>query len=110
MCIRDSPSRNHNSFSEEADEWSDKFGDFSFIGAGSSSSNPRALEGVSVPGDSGGPSFAKINDEWHVIGLTSFGLGDTGDYGSLSFDTRVSVHSDWICSISDSGIVRINGC
>ena len=106
----DSPSRNHNSFSEGADEWSDKFGDFSFVGSGTSSSNPQPLEGVSVPGDSGGPSFAKINNEWLVIGLTSFGLGDTGDYGSVSFDTRVSVHSDWICSISDSAIVRIDGC
>ena len=65
---------------------------------------------ILTTGDSGGPSFAKINNEWLVIGLTSFGLGDTGDYGSVSFDTRVSVHSDWICSISDSAVVRIDGC
>ena len=37
-------------------------------------------------------------------------MGDTGDYGEVSFDTRVSVHSDWICSISDSAVVRIDGC
>ncbi|MDE0954617.1 MAG: hypothetical protein OR994_08060 [Candidatus Poseidoniales archaeon] len=56
------------------------------------------------------PSFTLIDNEWYVIAVTSFGLGDTGDYGEVSFDTRVSVHSDWICSISDSGTVRIDGC
>lgn len=106
----DSLSGAHNSLSKNGDEWSNKYGYFPHAGSGSSSPVPQELEGMSVPGDSGGPSFTLIDNEWYVIAVTSFGLGDTGDYGEVSFDTRVSVHSDWICSISDSGTVRIDGC
>jgi len=106
----DSPSGAHNSLSKNGDERSNKYGYFPYAGTGSSNPVPQELEGMSVPGDSGGPSFTLIDNEWYVIAVTSFGLGDTGDYGEVSFDTRVSVHSDWICSISDSGTVRIDGC
>ena len=106
----DSPSETHNSLSKSADEWSNKYGYFPYAGTGSSSPVPQKLEGMSVPGDSGGPTFSLIDNEWYVIAVTSFGMGDTGDYGEVSFDTRVSVHSDWICSISDSGTIRIDGC
>ncbi|MDC3299817.1 trypsin-like serine protease [Euryarchaeota archaeon] len=106
----DSPSEAHNSLSKNGDERSNKYGYFPYAGTGSSNPVPQELEGMSVPGDSGGPSFTLIDNEWYVIAVTSFGLGDTGDYGEVSFDTRVSVHSDWICSISDSGTVRIDGC
>ena len=106
----DSPNGTHNSLSKSGDEWSNKYGDFPYAGTGSSNSVPQELEGMSVPGDSGGPSFTLIDNEWYVIAVTSFGLSDTGDYGEVSFDTRVSVHSDWICSISDSGTIRIDGC
>jgi len=106
----DSPSEIHNSLSKSGNEKSNKYGYFPYAGTGSSSPGPQELEGVSVPGDSGGPTFTLIDNQWYVVGITSFGLTDTGDYGEVSFDTRVSVHSDWICSISDSGTVRIDGC
>ncbi len=49
------------------------FQDYSYAGEGDSSPNPHALEGTGVPGDSGGPIFAKIGGKWTVIGLTSHG-------------------------------------
>ena len=106
----DSLSNNSNSLSEEGNEESVKFGIFDYAGKGGSNSTPTWLEGISVRGDSGGPTFVKIGYEWVVIGITSFGQTYTGDYGEVTFDTRVSSHTHWICSISDSGTVRIDGC
>jgi hypothetical protein len=105
----DSLSNNPNSLSEEGNEESFKFGIFDHAGKGGSNSTPTWLEGISVPGDSGGPTFVKIGYEWVVIGITSFGQTYTGDYGSVTFDTRVSSHVHWICSISDSN-TPIDGC
>jgi len=82
--------------------------DYSYAGGGDSSPNPHALEGTGVPGDSGGPVFAKIGGKWTVIGLTSHG-SETSDYGDVAFNTRVSVHAEWICSISSS-YKPISGC
>jgi len=82
--------------------------DYSYAGEGDSSPNPHALEGTGVPGDSGGPVFAKIDGKWTVIGLTSHG-SETSDYGDVAFNTRVSVHAEWICSISSS-YKPISGC
>ena len=82
--------------------------DYSYAGKGDSSPNPQPLEGTSVPGDSGGPIFAKIESKWTVIGITSHG-SVISDYGDVSFNTRVSVHAEWICSISSS-YKPISGC
>ena len=79
---------------------------FSYVGVGNSSSVALDLEGTSVPGDSGGPTYLKINGEWTVIGLTSHGSTD-GYYGDLALNTRVSSHADWICSITGSALT---GC
>ena len=84
------------------------FQDYSYAGEGDSSPNPHALEGTGVPGDSGGPIFAKIGGKWTVIGLTSHG-SELSDYADVSFNTRVSVHAEWICSIS-STYKPISGC
>jgi len=84
------------------------FQDYSYAGEGDSSPNPHALEGTGVPGDSGGPIFAKIGGKWTVIGLTSHG-SEISDYADVSFNTRVSVHAEWICSIS-STYKPISGC
>ena len=84
------------------------FQDYSYAGEGDSSPNPHALEGTAVPGDSGGPVFAKIDGKWTVIGLTSHGSIASG-YGDVEFNTRVSVHSEWICSISTPSR-PISGC
>ena len=63
---------------------------------------------VGEVGDSGGPVFAKIGGKWTVIGLTSHG-SEISDYADVSFNTRVSVHAEWICSIS-STYKPISGC
>ena len=106
----DSLRNNPNSLSSEGNEQSSKFGKFDYAGEGDSNSTPTWLEGTSVQGDSGGPTYVKIANEWIVIWITSFGQTYTGDYGSLSFDTRVSSHVHWICSISDSSAVKIDRC
>jgi hypothetical protein len=84
------------------------FQDYSYAGEGDSSPNPHALEGTAVPGDSGGPVFAKIDGKWTVIGLTSHGSIASG-YGDVEFNTRVSVHSESICSIPTPSR-PISGC
>lgn len=84
------------------------FQDYSYAGKGDSSPHPHPLEGAAVPGDSGGPVFAKIDGKWTVIGLTSHGSIASG-YGDVDFNTRVSVHSEWICSISTPSR-PISGC
>jgi hypothetical protein len=84
------------------------FQDYSYAGKGDSSPHPHPLEGAAVPGDSGGPVFAKIDGKWTVIGLTSHGSIASG-YGDVGFNTRVSVHSEWICSIPTPSR-PISGC
>lgn len=98
----DSPDGDYNSLANG--ENSD--GEFSYVGVGDSSSKALDLEGTSVPGDSGGPTYLKINGEWTVIGLTSHGSTD-GYYGDLALNTRVSSHADWICSITGN---TLTGC
>ena len=98
----DSPDGDYNSLANGKN--SD--GEFSYVGVGDSSSKALDLEGTSVPGDSGGPTYLKINGEWTVIGLTSHGSTD-GYYGDLALNTRVSSHADWICSITGS---ELTGC
>ena len=82
--------------------------DYTYAGNGDSSSIPHSLEGTAVYGDSGGPVFAKIGSTWTVIGITSHG-SESSDYGDVAFNTRVSVHAEWICSISNSH-GYITGC
>ena len=98
----DSPQGDYNSLAKG--ENSD--GLYSYVGVGNSSSVALDLEGTSVPGDSGGPTYLKINGEWTVIGLTSHGSTD-GYYGDLALNTRVSSHADWICSITGN---TLTGC
>jgi len=98
----DSPDGDYNSLAEGQNNG----GEFSYVGAGDSSSVALDLEGTSVPGDSGGPTYMKINGEWTVIALTSHGSTD-GYYGDIAVNTRVSSHSGWICSITGT---EITGC
>jgi hypothetical protein len=48
----------------------------------------------------------KINGEWTVIGITSHGSTD-GYYGDIAVNTRVSSHSEWICSVTGQ---ELTGC
>ncbi len=59
-------------------------------------------EGISGPGDSGGPAYLVKDGETFVLGVSAF-QGDSlsgveGVYGVKEFYSRVSAHIDWINS------------
>ena len=102
----DSPSSDNNGLAK-GKSYSFAQGDYSYGGKGNSNPEPTTLEGTSVSGDSGGPTFALIQGTWQVIGLTSHG-SEAANYGDVAFNTAVSVHTDWICSHSSTQ--EIPGC
>jgi len=61
------------------------------------------LEGISGPGDSGGPALIWVGDEWQIAGISSGqdspeNLGE-GRYGVWEYYTRVSSYLAWIESV-----------
>lgn len=54
------------------------------------------LEGVSGPGDSGGPALLERDGRVVVAGVSSAADGPPGRYGLTDIYTRVSTHADWI--------------
>jgi len=62
------------------------------------------LEGISGPGDSGGPALIETDQGWVIAGISSGqndlgqGLGE-GHYGVWEYYTRVSFQLDWIESV-----------
>ena len=103
----DSPRGDSNSLGQ-GESFSFEQGDYSYAGSGDSESTPLPLEGTSVMGDSGGPTFALIGSSWTVIGLTSHG-SESANYGDVAFNTGIYSHRAWICS--HSGINNpIQGC
>ncbi len=103
----DSPRGDSNALGQ-GEDFSFEQGDYSYAGAGDSESEPLPLEGTSVMGDSGGPTFALIGGSWKVIGLTSHG-SESANYGDVAFNTGVYSHRAWICSHSgDNNLIR--GC
>lgn len=59
------------------------------------------LEGISGPGDSGGPAFINIQGDTYIVGISSGqstrnSNGKEGVYGVLEYYTRVSMYVDWI--------------
>ena len=80
----DSPDKNTNTLANTNE----------YLGAGDSDPTPMDLEGTPVEGDSGGPCFAKIDNQWQVIGVCSH--SDIETYGAVANYTRVSTHKDWI--------------
>ena len=56
-------------------------------------------ESNTAPGDSGGPAFVRVGDEFVVAGVTSGGSGDPHTLGDESFDTRVDTFAAWIDGI-----------
>ncbi|MEE3283095.1 MAG: hypothetical protein VX311_00815, partial [Planctomycetota bacterium] len=72
-------------------------------GPGKSDAKPLPLEGCSYSGDSGGPVYARENNQWRVLGISSFGTDyplkgrrATTQYGDVNCSTRVPNHVDWI--------------
>ncbi|MDH3216080.1 MAG: trypsin-like serine protease [Candidatus Krumholzibacteria bacterium] len=60
------------------------------------------LEGVSGPGDSGGPALIEDHGSLYVVGVSVFALeGEPGRYGTREAYARVSTHLEWIDSILD---------
>lgn len=78
------------------------------------SKNATELEGISGPGDSGGPAFVKVNKEIVIVGISSHQkimievddqgnkTGEEGQYGVVEFYTRVSDYSNWIKEVMTS--------
>lgn len=59
------------------------------------------LEGVSGPGDSGGPALIVRDGVLYTLGVSVFADGENGPgrYGVREGYTRVSTHRDWIESV-----------
>lgn len=62
-------------------------------------------EGISGPGDSGGPAFLVRDGVHYVLGVSAFQgespTGVEGVYGVNEYYTRVSAYHDWIQSLVD---------
>lgn len=59
--------------------------------------NGLELEGVSGPGDSGGPAIIVVDGTPHVAGVSSASMnGRPGRYGVTDVYTRVSSYAEWI--------------
>jgi hypothetical protein len=61
--------------------------------------NPTEREGTSGPGDSGGPAFIKMNNDYFVAGISSMGepgINGPASYGAIEHFVRVSKYQDWI--------------
>ncbi len=60
-----------------------------------------ALEGISGPGDSGGPALVRKDDIWYLVGVSSWQNAEPtqwqeGRYGVIENYSRVSHHLKWI--------------
>ena len=62
------------------------------------SENTTELEGVSGPGDSGGPAFIEVNDVRYLVGVSSHqrSNGKQGVYGVTEYYSRISFYKNWI--------------
>lgn len=63
--------------------------------------NTTELEGISGPGDSGGPAFIEVNAKKYLAGVSSNQLNEQvgikeGHYGVIEYYTRVSNYIQWI--------------
>jgi hypothetical protein len=61
------------------------------------------LEAISGPGDSGGPAFVQIDNQYFLVGISSWQStmetkGKASIYGVTEFYTRISTYEKWICS------------
>ena len=65
------------------------------------SPNVTELEGISGPGDSGGPAFIEKEGKFFLVGISSHQKSDgpRGRYGVTEYYTRVSMYQKWIDSV-----------
>ena len=61
------------------------------------------LEGVSGPGDSGGPAFYEIDSKKYIVGVSSHQVSGNGKgrYSAVEYYSRVSSYSAWIKQVID---------
>jgi hypothetical protein len=83
------------------DEVNEYFVKFTFDSVGTNSDALTEMEGVSGPGDSGGPAFVKENDKLFLVGVgstqsTKNTNGVEGVYGVVEQYMRISNYKDWI--------------
>ena len=64
------------------------------------------LEGISGPGDSGGPAYVKVDSQWQLAGVSAFqeNSGEEGVYGVKEYYARVSQYLDWIAGTLKSSM------
>jgi len=64
-------------------------------------------EGISGPGDSGGPALIKLGNKLFVMGVSNSNSKNPGDghcmYGTREFYARVSTKREWILSVMNGG-------
>ncbi len=81
----------------KVDGVNDKWLWFDFDAPGSA--DETFLEGISGPGDSGGPAYLVENETLFVAGISSHqddAGNKKGTYGVIEYYTRVSSYADWI--------------
>lgn len=65
------------------------------------------LEGISGPGDSGGPAFLQVDGHRFLAGVSSWqdnrAQGRAGVYGVIEYYARVSSYAEWIDSVIGRG-------
>ncbi|UTF58615.1 trypsin-like serine protease [Gilvimarinus sp. DA14] len=63
------------------------------------------LEGISGPGDSGGPALMEIDGLLYVAGVSAYQKGngfEEGHYGVSEYYSRVSTHYPWLREVIDN--------
>lgn len=56
------------------------------------------LEGISGPGDSGGPALVQVGRDWNIVGISSANIGNGKGlcrYGTTEVYARVSTAKEW---------------
>jgi hypothetical protein len=84
------------------DQTEDLWISFDFDAPGSA--DVTAMEGISGPGDSGGPAFYEKNKDLYIVGVSSHqkSKNGKGKYGAVEYYSRVSSYADWIKTILSS--------
>ena len=89
------------------DSASDAWLRWRFDDPGEATSRATPMEGISGPGDSGGPAYCEVNGVTYVVGLSSGQStrateGREGLYGVTEYYTRVSSYLDWIARMTSA--------
>lgn len=67
--------------------------------------NATDLEGISGPGDSGGPAFVNVDSQLYVVGVSSYqepNSYEEAHYGVKEYYTRVSAFHQWVTSVMEN--------